>query len=101
MKSKDDENKTKLFNYLNDLNVNKKYCTALDKVFNNIYDSNDENIVVEIVIIDDEDKIAIDVKDEGKSDILENIEKDLSLGDALKCTKVLGLNDTSLIINKS
>lgn len=101
LKSRDDENKTKLFNHLSNLNANEKYCIALDKVFDNIYECNNENIVVEVVIIDYDDKITVDIKDEGKSNILENIEKDLALGDALKGTKVLGLNDTSFIINKN
>ena len=101
LKSRNDENKTKLFNHLNDLNVNKKYCEALDKIVNNIYDANSENIVVELVIIDYDNKINIDINDECKSNILEDIKNDLSLGDDLKYTKVLGLNDTNLIITKN
>ena len=50
------------------------------------------------LIIDFDDKITINLKDEGKTEVMENIKKSFS-DKNIKVSEVLGLNNIEYIIN--
>ena len=50
------------------------------------------------LIIDFDDKITINLKDEGKTEVMENIKKSFS-DENIKVSEVLGLNNIEYIIN--
>ena len=84
---------------LKSLNVDFSSSETLNKIINMIFDLNDENINVEILVIDYGDKITVNMKDEGKREVIENIEKTFSQ-DNVKVSEVLGLNNIEYTINE-
>ena len=99
IKSKNDNEKTELFNHLESLNVDSSSSETLNKLINMIFDLNDENVSIEILVIDYGDKITVNMKDEGKREVIENIEKTFSQ-DNVKVSEVLGLNNIEYTINE-
>ena len=73
--SKSDEVKNDMFNHLKSLNVDATQIETLNQIINIIFESNDENIYIEVLIIDYDDKIVINMKDEGKREVKTDIEK--------------------------
>ncbi len=88
-----------MFNHLKSLNVDSSSYETLNKLINMIFDLNDENVNVEILVIDYGDKITVNMKDEGKREVIENIEKTFSQ-DNVKVSEVLGLNNIEYTINE-
>ena len=99
LKSKNDNEKTEMFNHLESLNVDPSSSETLNKLINMIFDSNDENVSIEILVIDYGDKITVNMKDEGKKDVIENIKKTFSQ-DNVQVSEVLGLNNIEYTINE-
>ena len=87
-----------MFNHLESLNVDSSSSETLNKLINMIFDLNDENVSIEILVIDYGDKITVNMKDEGKREVIENIEKTFSQ-DNVKVSEVLGLNNIEYTIN--
>ena len=54
---------------------------------------------IEILVIDYGDKITVNMKDEGKKDVIENIKKTFSQ-DNVQVSEVLGLNNIEYTINE-
>ena len=52
------------------------------------------------MIINHDDNVHIDIKDNGKSDFFENIKKEVSNPEALKFIEVLGFNNMEYVIDK-
>ena len=99
IKSKDDNEKTELFNHLESLNVDSSSSETLNKLINMIFDTNNQNVSVEVLLIDYGDKITVNMKDEGKREVRENVEKTFSQ-DNIKVSEVLGLNNIEYTINE-
>jgi hypothetical protein len=55
---------------------------------------------MEILLIDYGDKITINMKDEGKREVMKDIEKSFSQ-DSIKVSEVLGFNNVEYEINRS
>jgi hypothetical protein len=81
------------------LNVSDSSFETLDKIINTIFESNDEKVHVEILLVDYGDKIAVNMKDEGKREVLKDIEKSFSQ-DNVKVSEVLGFNNIQYTIKK-
>ena len=88
-----------MFNHLESLNVDPSSSETLNKLINMIFDSNDGNVSIEILVIDYGDKITVNMKDEGKKDVIENIKKTFSQ-DNVQVSEVLGLNNIEYTINE-
>ena len=99
LESKDDGEITEMFNHLKTLNVSDSSFETLDKIINTIFDSNDEKVHVEILLVDYGDKIAVNMKDEGKREVLKDIEKSFSQ-DNVKVSEVMGFNNIEYAIKK-
>ena len=99
LESKNDDVKSEMFNHLKSLNVADSYLKTLDNIINTIFDSNDEKVHVEILLIDYDDKIAVNMKDEGKREVLKDIEKSFSQ-DNVKVSEVLGFNNIEYTIKR-
>ena len=97
LKSKNDNEKTEMFNHLESLNVDSS--SLLNKLINMIFDTNNQNVSVEVLLIDYGDKITVNMKDEGKKEVIENIKKTFSQ-DNVKVSEVLGLNNIEYTINE-
>ena len=100
LESKNDDGKSEMFNHLKSLNVDNSFIESLDKIINIIFDSNNEKVHVEILLIDYGDKISINMKDEGKREVMKDIEKSFSK-DNIKVSEVLGFNNIEYVINRS
>ena len=99
LKSKNDEVKYEIFNHLKSLNVVDSSIETLNRIIDTIFDSNGDSIQIEFLIIDFDDKITVNLKDEGKTEVMKNIEKSFS-DENIKVSEVLGLNNIEYIINK-
>ena len=99
LESKNDDMKSEMFNHLESLNVDNLSIETLGNIINTIFDSNNGNVHVEILLIDYDDKITINMKDEGKREVMKDIEKSFSQ-DNIKVSEVLGFNNIEYIINK-
>ena len=97
LKNKTDNIKTKMFNHLESLNVNSISLTTLDMIVNEIFDSNDDNVTIEIFLIDYDDKIIMNIKYEGESEAMKNIKKEYS-HENIKISEVLGFNNIEYTI---
>ena len=100
LESKNDDAESEMFNHLESLNVDNSSIETLDKIINTIFDSNNEKVHVEILLIDYGDKITINMKDEGKREVLKDIEKSFSQ-DNIKVSEVLGFNNIEYVINRN
>ena len=100
LESKNDDGKSEMFNHLKSLNVDNSFIESLDKIINIIFDSNNEKVHVGILLIDYGDKISINMKDEGKREVMKDIEKSFSK-DNIKVSEVLGFNNIEYVINRS
>ena len=100
LESKNDDVESEMFNHLESLNVDNSSIETLDKIINTIFDSNNEKVHVEILLIDYGDKITINMKDEGKREVLKDIEKSFS-EDNIKVSEVLGFNNIEYVINRN
>ncbi|MBQ6099150.1 MAG: hypothetical protein IJL02_04730 [Methanobrevibacter sp.] len=99
LKNKNSDVKNEMFKHLESLNVNENSLETLNKIINAIFDSNDSTVSLEILIIDYDDNITINIKDEGKREVMRNIEKTFSQ-DNVKVSEVLGFNNIEFTINK-
>ncbi len=100
LKTKNDNVKNEMYNHLKSLNVDSSYLKTLNKIINTIFDSNQKNIEIEILIIDYDDKITINMKDEGEREIMKNIEKSFS-DEKIQISEVLGFNNIEYSILKT
>ena len=100
LESKKDSAKSEMFNHLKSLNTDNSSIDILDKIINTIFDSNNEKLHMEILLIDYGDKITINMKDEGKREVMKDIEKSFSQ-DSIKVSEVLGFNNIEYEINRS
>lgn len=99
LESKDDGRSTEMYNHLKTLNVDSSSLETLEKIINTIFDSNDEKMHVEILLVDYDDKIAVNMKDEGKREVMKDIERSFSQ-DNIKVSEVLGFNNIEYTIKK-
>ncbi|WP_405294712.1 MATE family efflux transporter, partial [Methanobrevibacter sp.] len=100
LESKDDGMSAELYNHLKTLNVDSASLETLKKIINTIFDSNDEKVHIEILLVDYDDKIAVNMKDEGKREVLKDIERSFSQ-DNVKVSEVLGFNNIEYTIKKA
>ena len=87
LESKDDGRTTEMFNHLKTLNVDSSSLETLDKIINTIFDSNDEKVHVEVLLVDYDDKITVNMKDEVKREVMKEIERSF-LQDNIKVSEV-------------
>lgn len=99
LESKNDYLKEEMFNHLKTLNEDVSSLKTLDEIINTIFDSNDEKMHVEILLIDYDDKIIVNMKDEGKREVMKYIEKTFP-HDNVKVSEVLGFNNIEYTIDK-
>ena len=90
--------KSEIFAHLESLNADNSSIETLDKIIDTIFDSNNEKVHVEILLIDYDDKITINMKDEGKREVKKEIEKSFSQ-DTIKISEVMGFNNIEYVIN--
>ena len=100
LESKKDSAKSEMFNHLKSLNTDNSSIDTLDKIINTIFDSNNEKLHMEILLIDYGDKITINMKDEGKREVIKKKKKSFSQ-DSIKVSEVLGFNNVEYEINRS
>ena len=99
LESKNDDVKSEIFAHLESLNMDNSSIETLDKIIDTIFDSNNGKVHVEILLIDYDDKITINMKDEGKREVLKDIEKSFSQ-DNIKVSEVLGFNNIEYVFDR-
>ncbi len=99
LESKNDDMKNEMFNHLKSLNVDSSSLESLDKIINIIFDSNDEKVHVEVLLIDYGDKITVNMKDEGKREVMKDIENKFQ-ADNIKISEVMGFNNIEYTFNR-
>ena len=96
---KNDEVKTDMFNHLKSLNVDATHIETLNQIINIIFESNNENIYIEVLIIDYDDRIVINMKDEGKREVKTDIEKTFT-SENVKISEILNFNNIEYEFDK-
>ena len=99
IRSKNDDVKTEMFNHLKSLNADETYCETLNQIINFIFESNDDNVSIEALLIDYDDRIVVNMKDEGKREVMADIEKTFS-SENVKVSEVLDLNNIEYVYDK-
>ena len=98
--SKNDEKE--IMSYLKDLNADENNCKDVEIILNYLFEHNSEKTVVEILVINYDDNITVNIKDNGKKGLFEDIKKEIgSNKDNIKYTNVLGFNNIKYEINKN
>ena len=100
LESSDDDVKSEMVAHLKSLNADDSSLETLDKLIGTIFKSNNNNVSIEILLIDYGDRITVNMKDEGKRDVLKDIEKDFE-DDGIKVSEVLGFNNIEYEIRNS
>lgn len=100
LKSRNDDVKDEMLDHLESLNVKHSSLETLENVIKTIYDLDDEKIHIEILMIDYDDIITVNMKYEGKQELMKDIEKSFSQ-DKIKFSEVLGFNNIEYTIDKS
>ena len=98
LESKNDDERLGMLNHLRSLNADNSSLETLDHIINTIFDSNNENVSVEILLVDYGDKITVNIKDEGKREVMKDIGGNLQ--DNVKVSEVLGFNNIEYTIIK-
>ena len=95
------ENKNQLteeiFTYIESLGVYEKSYKIFKDLLNGIFNYNDDKVLVEVLLIKYEDKIRINIKDNGVENIIDKMGEEFK--DNFKYNKVLGLNILETTIN--
>ena len=79
------------------LKINNEYCDIIRNIIDKVFEYNENNVDMEVLLIKYEDNVKINIKDDGKENILENIGDDF-ITDEVKYNKIIGLNSFELII---
>ncbi|MEE1149479.1 MAG: hypothetical protein UH242_00805, partial [Methanobrevibacter sp.] len=90
-----------VISHLMSLDSKEEECKNVESILNFIFDNNDEDVVVEVLVIDYEDNITVNIKYTGKEGLFEEIKKEVCDDDSLKFTNVLGFNNIKYEIKKS
>ena len=93
--------KSAVLTHLSDLNVDKSESDKIDYIINKLFEENDSKFNIEVLIINYDSKIKVNIKDQGKRDINENIKNEIQDEENLKHTHLLGFNNLEYTINKS
>ena len=91
--------KNECLEHLRSLNATEEFCRNTEKIFDTIFDTNDEGTYVEVLVIDYEDNIHLDIKYDGEKENLDHIKNNFPEG-MLKYTEVLGFNDIEYVMKK-
>ena len=92
--------KNEVISHLMSLGCKEEECKNVESILNYIFDNNEEDVSVEVLVINYEDNIAVNIKDTGKEGLFEEIKKEVC-DDDLKFTNVLGFNNIGYTIKKS
>lgn len=84
---------------LKSLNADEAYCETLNQIINFIFESNNDNVSIEVLLIDYDDRIVVNMKDEGKREVMADIEKRFS-SENVKVSEVLDLNNIEYVFDK-
>ena len=101
IESVNDATRTEMMEHLKTLDLDDSSTETIVKLIDEIFKFNNNDVAMEVLIVDYDDNITINIKDEGKKNIWENISKDLLDNKSIKFTEVLGFNNTEYVINKS
>ena len=100
IKSKNDDVKTDLFNHLKSLDIDPTFCETLNQIINRIFELNDDGLSIEILLIDYDDRIVVNMKDEGKREVMRDIETSFSQ-DNVKVSEVMDFNNIEYVFCKN
>ena len=95
---KNDE--SEVISHLKSLGCTVKDYKNIEAIINCIFDNNDSDTIMEILVIDYDDNINVNIKDTGKEGLFDEIKKQVSDDESLKFTNVLGFNNVEYVINK-
>ena len=101
IESVNDATRTEMMEHLKTLDLDDSSTETIVKLIDEIFKFNNNDVAMEVLIVDYDDNITINIKDEGKKNIWENISKDLLDNKSIKFTEVLGFNNTEYVIDKS
>lgn len=94
-----DNSRDEMHDHLKSLNVDDSDRKKLDELLKYIFESNGGNILLNILVIDYDDCIIINIKDDGKREIIRD--NAIFLDDEqIDCSEVLGFNNVKLTIFK-
>ena len=83
------------------LNADKTDLDKLNAILDKIFDDDDGDIIIEVLVIDYDDNINVNIKDEGKGRILDEVKKEIELSDDVKYSQTLGFNNIEYVMNKA
>lgn len=92
--------KEECLNHLKDLNADETFCNNANRLFETIFESNESDTPVEVLITDYDDTINLDIKYDGEKENLEYIKKEF-VEDNVKYAELLGFNNIEYVMNKS
>lgn len=91
--------RNEFLHHLRTLNASEEFCDNTEKIFDIIYNTNEDETYVEVLVIDYADNIHIDIKYDGEKENLDHIKNNFPEG-MIKYTEVLGFNDIEYVMEK-
>lgn len=89
-----------MFNHLKSLDIDPISCETLNQIINRIFELNDDGLSIEILLIDYDDRIVVNMKDEGKREVMRDIETSFSQ-DNVKVSEVMDFNNIEYVFCKN
>ena len=93
------EVKSEMSNHLKGLDVCDSSLEELEWIINTIFDSNDGKVYVDGLLIDYGDRISVNMNDEGKRELMRDIEEKFS-SDSIKISEVMRFNNMEFTFAK-
>ena len=93
--------RSEMSSHLMGLNADKTDLDKINAILDKIFDDNDGDIIIEVLVIDYDDNINVNIKDEGKGSILDEVKKEIELSDDVKYSQTLGFNNIEYVMNKA
>jgi len=94
------EERTDCLNHIKNLGADEVFCENTNKIFDVIFDTNEDGTYVEVLVIDYEDNIHVDIKYDGEKENLEHLKKSFP-ENLFKYAEVLGFNTIEYVMDKS
>ena len=101
LKTPNDNIRTEIHTYLTSINADEESCRILDNLIDDIFEFNSNDVMIELLIIDYDESISANIKDEGKRNFNKNADKNILDNENIKFTEILGFNNVEYMIDKS
>ena len=100
LENRDCGDRSEMLNYLNTFNLDESDKDCLNFILDKIFDMNGSGANVEVMVIDYDDNINVNIKEDGTQDVFKLIEKKVDSKENIKYARSLDFNNFDLVMDK-